>query len=246
MKKLIFAIMVLIMPAAGFAAGGGVPLDKANVDIGDTDSLRRGARYFVNYCLSCHSAAYMRFSRMGKDLDLTDAQLQQNLMFAADKVGETMDVAMTKGDASKWFGTPAPDLSVVARSRGANWLYTYLRGFYIDESRPVGVNNIVFPDVAMPHVLWDLQGLQKANFKTEKDKDGNEHTVFDSFELVSQGSMTEKEYNGAVRDLVAYLVYMGEPGQLKRKQLGIYVLLFLAVFFVVAYRLKKEYWKDIH
>jgi len=246
MKKLIFTIMVLMMPALGFASSGGVHLDKANIDISDTDSLRRGAKYFVNYCLSCHSAAYMRFSRMGKDLDLTDAQLQQNLMFAAEKVGETMDVAMSKGDTAKWFGTPAPDLSVIARSREADWLYTYLRSFYIDESRPAGVNNIVFPDVAMPHVLWELQGLQKANFKTEKGKDGNEHTVFDSFELVSQGSMTEKEYNNAARDLVAYLVYMGEPGQLKRKQLGIYVLLFLAVFLVVAYRLKKEYWKDVH
>jgi ubiquinol-cytochrome c reductase cytochrome c1 subunit len=229
------------MPALALAAGGHVHLDHANIDPDDTDSLRRGARLFTNYCLSCHSAKYMRYNRMGKDLGLTDEMVENNLVFTDSKVGDTMKVAMQGTDAGNWFGTAAPDLSVVARSRSVDWLYTYLRSFYIDESRPFGVNNTAFADVAMPHVLWELQGLQKLNNPEEA-----KHGHAPEFEQVSQGSMTAKEYDAAVRDLVNYLNYMAEPNKQYRLEVGIYVILFLLLFTFVAYLLKKEYWKDVH
>jgi len=200
----------------------------------------------VNYCLSCHSAAYQRYSRTGRDIGLTDEQMKANLMFAADKVGETMDVAMRKDDASVWFGTAVPDLSLVARSRGVDWLYTYLLSFYADPSRPFGVNNAVFPDVGMPHVLWGLQGLRAPVHKEVEGHGGEKGKAMDKFELVREGTMTEVEYTRAMRDLVNFLDYLGEPAKLERQRLGIWVLLFLVVFFVVSYALKKEYWKDIH
>jgi ubiquinol-cytochrome c reductase cytochrome c1 subunit len=187
----------------------------------------------------------MRYSRM-QDLGLTEDQIKDNLMFAAEKPGELMKVGMTKADAKAWFGATPPDLSVVARSRGADWLYTYLRGFYRDDSRATGWNNTVFDKVGMPHVLWSLQGEQIAHFKTGVDHEGKETHAFDRFELVKPGSVTLAEYDAMVGDLVNYLVWMGEPAQLQRKQLGLIVLAFLAVFFVVAYYLKKEFWKDIH
>jgi ubiquinol-cytochrome c reductase cytochrome c1 subunit len=246
MKKTVLGFLIAMFPVVALASGAGVHLDKANINPDDRNSLQRGAKYFVNYCLSCHSASYMRFNRMGKDLGINDTQLLKNMMFKAEKVGETMDVNMKKSDAKNWFGTPAPDLSVIARSRSVDWIYTYLRSFYVDEKRPFGVNNTVFPDVAMPHVLWELQGMQKANFKTETDKDGNVHQVLEGYDIVKQGSMTPKEYDQAVRDLVNFLDYLGEPGKKKRLTVGIYVLLFLVVFFFVSYRLKKEYWKDVH
>jgi len=216
MKKLIIAFVMATLPAFAMASGG-VHLDKAPVNLHDQASLQRGAKVFVNYCLSCHSAQYMRYNRMGKDLGLTDEQVKNNLMFAGEKVGETMTIAMASTDAKTWFGNPPPDLSVISRARGADWLYTYLRTFHADEKRPFGVNNKVFPDVGMPHVLWQ-----------------------------QQATMTESEYDSMVGDLVNFMVYMGEPVQLQRQALGIKVLIFLAFFFVLAYLLKKEYWKDIH
>lgn len=241
MKKLIAAFIFAALPALGMAAGGGVPLEKANIDLSDNASLQRGAQIFVNYCLSCHSAAYQRYNRMGKDIGLTDEQVKANLMLAGEKVGETMTIAMPQGDAKKWFGNPPPDLSVIARARGVDWLYTYFKTFYIDESRPFGVNNAVFADVGMPHVLWELEGMKKAIKKTEGEK-----TTIIGYEMLTPGSMSEAEYDQAARDLTNFLAYTGEPIQLKRKQLGVYVLIFLFFFFVVAYMLKKEYWKDIH
>lgn len=246
MKKLIIAFVMAALPALGMAAGGGVHLDHANVDVSDQASLQRGAKTFVNYCLSCHSAAYMRYNRMGKDLGLTDKQVEDNLMLAGEKVGEGMTIAMPVGDAKKWFGNPPPDLSVIARARGADWLYTYFRTFYIDESRPFGVNNAVFADVGMPHALWELEGMKKAITSTETDADGFEHTVITGYEIVTPGSMNKAEYDEAARDLTNFMVYMGEPVQLERKRLGIWVLLFLAVFTVLAYLMKKEFWKDLH
>ena len=245
MKKLIVAFVFAALPALGMAAGGGVHLDKANIDLSDNASLQRGAKIFVNYCLSCHSAAYQRYNRMGKDIGLTDDQVKE-LMLAGEKVGETMTIAMPQGDAKKWFGNPPPDLSVITRARGVDWVYTYLKTFYIDESRPFGVNNAVFADVGMPHVLWELEGMKKAITKTETAEDGSEKTVITGYEIVTPGSMNEAEYDQAARDLTNFLAYTGEPIQLKRKQLGVYVLIFLFFFFVVAYLLKKEYWKDIH
>jgi ubiquinol-cytochrome c reductase cytochrome c1 subunit len=240
-----FLFLLAAVPVIAFASEAGPQLDKAPVNLSDQESLQRGARMFVNYCLNCHSAGAMRYSRM-QDLGLTEEQIKDNLMFAAEKPGELMKVGMTKADAKAWFGATPPDLSVVARSRGADWLYTYLRGFYRDDSRATGWNNTVFDKVGMPHVLWSLQGEQIAHFKTSVDHEGKETHVFDRFELVKPGSVTLAEYDAMVGDLVNYLTWMGEPAQLQRKQLGLIVLAFLAIFFVVAYYLKKEFWKDIH
>lgn len=235
-----FLFLLAAAPVMAFAAGATVHLDKAPVNVGDHDSLQRGARMFVNYCLNCHSASSMRYTRL-QDLGLTEEQIKENLLFAADKPGETMKVGMTKADAKAWFGATPPDLSVIARSRGADWLYTYLRSFYRDESRPTGWNNVVFDKVGMPHVLWTLQGEMAPVYKSEHG-----HEVIERLELAKPGSVTLAEYDAMVGDLVNYLVWMGEPAQAQRKQLGLIVLAFLAVFFVVAYYLKKEYWKDIH
>jgi ubiquinol-cytochrome c reductase cytochrome c1 subunit len=235
-----FIFLLAAAPVMAFAAGATVHLDKAPVNLADQDSLQRGARVFVNYCLNCHSASSMRYTRM-QDLGLTEDQIKDNLMFAAEKPGELMKIGMSKADAKAWFGATPPDLSVIARSRGADWLYTYLRGFYRDASRPTGWNNTVFDKVGMPHVLWSLQGEMAPVMKKE-----GEHEVIERLELVKPGSVTLAEYDAMVGDLVNYLVWMGEPAQLKRKQIGLIVLAFLAIFFVVAYYLKKEYWKDIH
>ena len=246
MKKLIIAFLLAAAPVLGLAAGGGAHLDDANIDLSDQASLQRGAKYFVNYCLSCHSAKYQRYNRMARDLGLTEEEVKDNLMFTTDKIGETMNIAMPEAQAAEWFGTAPPDLSVIARARGVDWLYTYLRSFYLDDSRPFGVNNIVFPDVGMPHVLWELQGAQKAVYKTEKDAAGNDVEVFDHFEQVTPGLMSPEQYDEMARDLTNFLSYVGEPVQLERKALGVKVLIFIAIFFVLAYLLKKEYWKDVH
>jgi ubiquinol-cytochrome c reductase cytochrome c1 subunit len=253
MKKLILiALIFFVAPAGVMAAGVGAPLDKADIDLHNTDSLQRGAKLFVNYCLNCHSAGYARYNRVAADLGITDEQMSENMVFTTDengeksKVGSLMKVAMTEKYAKEAFGTKIPDLTLVARVRGTDWLYTYLRTFYLDDSRPTGMNNLVFPDVGMPHVLWELQGHQKAIVETTTDADGHEHEAIVGFETVVPGSMTGPEYDQAVRDLVGFLAYMGEPVQLERQKLGVYVLLFLALLFVVAYFLKKEYWKDIH
>jgi ubiquinol-cytochrome c reductase cytochrome c1 subunit len=241
MKRLKTILFLLAAaPALAFAAGATIHLDKAPVNLADQESLQRGARTFVNYCLNCHSAASMRYSRM-QDLGLTEDQIKDNLLFAAEKPGEPMKVGMSKSDGKAWFGATPPDLSVISRSRGADWLYTYLRSFYRDDSRATGWNNTVFDKVGMPHVMWSLQGEMVPVFK----KDG-EHEVIDRLELAKPGSMTLAEYDATVGDLVNFLVWMGEPAQLQRKQLGIIVLVFLSIFFVVAYYLKKEFWKDIH
>ncbi|MCB1867182.1 MAG: cytochrome c1 [Gammaproteobacteria bacterium] len=240
MNKLIVGFLLAMAPLFGMASGG-AHLDDADIDLGDQASLQRGAKYFVNYCLSCHSAKFQRYNRTAKDLGLTEDEVKENLMFTTDKIGETMTVAMDSQDASNWFGVIPPDLSVIARARGVDWIYTYLRSFYIDETRPFGVNNVVFPDVGMPHVFWKLQGTQKAVFE---EHDGQK--VFEKFEQVTPGTLSPAEFDAAMRDLTAFLSYVGEPIQMERKRLGIWVLLFIAVFFVLAYLLKKEYWKDVH
>lgn len=245
MKQLILAVFSMAISVSALASGG-VHLDKANININDQASLQNGAKVFMNYCLSCHTAKYQRYNRMAQDIGLTEQQVKDNLMFASDKIGGTMDANIDPDQAKKWFGTLPPDLSVIARSRGADWLYTYFRTFYVDESKPTGVNNAVFPDVGMPHVLWELQGVQKANYKTVVDDSGNESEVIDGYEIVTPGSMSVMEYNKTVQDLTNFLVYVGEPAQLSRTKVGWWVLLFLAFLFVVTYALKKEYWKDIH
>ncbi len=256
MKKILIAMLVAVAPAA-FASGGDAKLDPVKIDLGDKASLQNGARIFVNYCLSCHSASYMRYNRMGQDLGISEELVKENLLFAADKVGDLMKAVMPKEDARDWFGTAPPDLSVTARSRGADWIYTYMRSFYREDKSPSGWNNTVFPHVAMPHVLYEWQGHQRAVLRTEKEthrvEEGGksvektvEKQVFDRFELEKPGSMSPQEYDKAMRDLTNFMVYLGEPARLQRFTVGIYVLIFLAVFLAVAYLLKKEYWKDVH
>jgi ubiquinol-cytochrome c reductase cytochrome c1 subunit len=238
MKKAILLFALVLSPVAAWAAAAQVRLDHANVDLGDTPSLQRGARIFVNYCLSCHSAAYMRYNRMGHDLGLSDELVKENLLFAADKVGDLMKAVMPADDAKAVFGVVPPDLTVIARARGADWLYTYMRSFYRDEKSYSGWNNTVFPHVAMPHVLYEWQGQQRAVF----DKDGK----FERFELERPGRMSAKDYDAAMRDLTNFLVYMGEPAKLVRYRLGVFVIGFLILLLIFAYLLKKEYWKDVH
>ncbi len=241
MNKLIIVFLLALVPLCGSAAEGPA-LDKANIDLSDQASLQRGAKYFVNYCLSCHSAKFERYNRMAQDLGLTEDEVMKNLMFTTDKIGDTMTVAMNPNDAEKWFGVAPPDLSVLIRARGVDYIYTYLRSFYLDDSRPFGVNNVVFPNAGMPDVLWQLQGLQKANFK-ELEGGAQE---FEGFEQVTPGSLSAEEYDQVARDLTAFLSYVGEPIQMERRAMGKWVLLFIAVFFVLSYLLKKEYWKDVH
>jgi len=245
MKKRLLPLLLILVPVLTLAAEDGVHLDRANIDPDNQQSLQRGARLFVNYCLSCHAAGLMRYERMGQDLGISELQVAENLMFTGGKVGDLMTVATDPEDAVEWFGTVPPDLSVIARARGVDWLYTYLRSFYLDPSRVTGVNNLVFPDVGMPDVLWELQGWQKPVITTVKDADGTEHKVID-LELVEPGLMSPKEFDRAMRDLVNFLDYMAEPGKHDRQALGVKVILFLLVFLVVAYLMKKEFWKDVH
>ena len=245
MKKRLLPLLLIFVPALTLAAAGGVHLDKANIDPDNQQSLQRGARLFVNYCLSCHAAGLMRYERMGQDLGISELQVAENLMFTGGKVGDLMTVATDPEDAVEWFGTVPPDLSVIARSRGVDWLYSYLRSFYLDDTRVTGVNNLVFPDVGMPNVLWELQGWQKPVLTTVKDADGTERKVIE-LELEEPGLLSPKEFDRAVRDLVNFLDYMAEPGKHDRQALGVKVILFLLVFLVVAYLLKKEFWKDVH
>jgi ubiquinol-cytochrome c reductase cytochrome c1 subunit len=236
MKKLFIAL--LCAPLLAFAAGAELHLDKAPDKANDMAALQHGAKLFVNYCLNCHSASYLRYNRL-QDIGLSEEQIKGNLLFTAEKTGETMTIAMQRADAKAWFGAAPPDLSVIARARasefgsGSDWLYTYLRGFYRDDARPTGWNNVVFANVGMPHVLWELQGEQAM---------GADHKL----KLVKPGKMKPEEYDAAVADLVAYLKWMGEPMAEFRKNLGVVVLIALALLFVFAYALKREYWKDIH
>ena len=246
MRKIIIALLFAALPALSVAAEGNLHLDDAHVNLSDKASLQRGARLFVNYCLSCHSAAYMRYNRMAKDIGLTDKEVKNNMLFASDKVGDTMTVAMTSAEAAKWFGKAPPDLTVRARARGADWIYTYLRSFYLDPKKPTGVNNTVFKDVGMPDVLWELEGLKAPVYKTVENAEGDKEKVIDGFEMVKKGKMTQAQFDGAMHDLTNFLVYMAEPARLQRVGMGIGVEIFLAFFFIVAYMLKKEYWKDVH
>jgi len=254
MRKSIIVIASLLFPVLGWSAGGGAmfPNDDISVDWDDKEAMQRGAALFTNYCLSCHSAAYSRYNRVGKDLGISDEDMSNNLIFTTDKygdktkVGSLMTTTMTTEYAEAAFGTAPPDLSLVARSRGTHWLYNYLRGFYLDETRPMGVNNGVFPAVGMPHVLVDLEGLKKAKKEMKDDGHGGQHEVIVGFEQVSQGSMSTAEYDQAVKDLVSFLDYLAEPYKQKRQSVGTGVLIFLFFFLILTYMLKKEYWKDIH
>jgi len=229
----------VVMPV--WAAGDGAALEHVKTDVSNIGSLQRGARNFVNYCMGCHSAQYVRYNRLAKDLQISEDQLIGSLMFAGGKPHDTMRIAMPADDAARWFGATPPDLSLIARSRGVNFLYSFLRSFYIDESRPTGFNNLVMEGVAMPNVLWQLQGTQRAIFEEEEEHG----MVFKGFDPVTEGSMSPAEYDRFVLDLVNFLEYIGEPVQLERRQLGVWVLIFLLVFGLFAYGLKSEIWLDI-
>jgi ubiquinol-cytochrome c reductase cytochrome c1 subunit len=256
MKKqpLIYLFFLMLWSNISFASSGGMHLHSADIDMRDNESLKRGAETFVNYCLSCHSAQYHRFERMADDLGLDKEYVIHNMMHSVTRIGDTMTVAMPAEDAKEWFGNKIPDLSLVARSKGVDWLYTYLLSFYLDDSKATGVNNLLFKDVGMPHVLWKQQGYKKAIYEEEtkileKDDGSTEEVkvqVIKNLETAVAGQMNDKEYEDMVRDLVNFLAYIAEPAKMYRQELGVYVLLFLAVFFVFAYLLKKEYWKDVH
>ena len=228
MKAVLGAL--LLFPLVLLAAETGYRLDRSPHDPTDQVSLQAGARTFVNYCLGCHGLQYMRYNRL-RDLGLSDAQIRDNLMFTAEKVGETMKTPMTVKEGKLWFGVPPPDLSVVARSRGADWLYSYLRTFYRDPKAASGWNNQVFPNVAMPHALWTLQGERRL-------EDGK-------LVQASQGAQSSAAYDATARDLVNFLVYVGEPSALDRRAYGIIVLFVLGILFILTWLLKKEYWKDV-
>jgi ubiquinol-cytochrome c reductase cytochrome c1 subunit len=238
-------LLFFVLPGTAFASEESVKVDHAPININDNESLQRGARLFINYCLTCHSANYMRYSRL-EDIGLTEAEIKDNLLFAADKPGDTMHVSMESKQAKAWFGAPPPDLTVITRSRGADWVYTYLRSFYRDDSRPTGWNNVVFDKVAMPHVLHELQGEMLPVYRNEKDEEGKDRQVIDHLALAKPGKMTPAEYDGVVADLVNYLYWMGEPSHGLRLHIGLIVVFFLAAFAVVAFYLKKEFWKDVH
>lgn len=242
MKKFLFSLGLAILVALSLpvAASESVHLDKAPINPANKASLQRGAKVFINYCLNCHSAAYMRYNRLA-ELGLSEEQIKTNLLFTADKVGDPMTSAMSKKDGNAWFGAAPPDLSVVSRARGADWLYSYLRGFYRDDTRPTGWNNVVFDKVAMPHVLWQLQGQQVL----KPDRDAAHAASTSRLVIDKPGSLSTDQYNALVADLVNYMVFMGEPAKHQRLHLGIYVLLFLGLLFVLTYLLKKEFWKDI-
>ena len=254
MKKLLLALLVSLgCVSAASASEGGYAWDKFPVEkMSDMAALQNGAKVFVNYCLNCHSAAYMRYNRM-QDIGLTEAQIKANLLFATDKVGDTMKISLDAKQAKEYFGVQPPDLSVIARSRaggngsGADYLYTYLRTYYRDETKATGWNNLAYPGVAMPHVLWELQGQRAAVFVEEKDAHHPGKTLqrFDRFEQLTPGKLNEQQYKETVGDLVAYLQWMGEPSQGKRVQIGVWVLLFLGVLVIFTWRLNASYWKDV-
>lgn len=244
MKKTLLAIAAVLPLTVHAASGPATALEPANVDVRNKASLQRGAALYVNNCMACHSLQYMRWDRVGNDIGLSTEQVQQYLQVTGDNPGDLMENAMPTADAANWFGVPPPDLSLVARSRGTiggapgtDWVYNFLLTFYVDDSRPLGVNNLVFPDVAMPHALWHLQGMQAAVF--------DEHGQFERFEQLTEGSMTPEEYRRAARDLTAFLAYIADPVQARREALGYKVILFLLFFLVLAYLLKREYWKDV-
>lgn len=247
MNKLLTLLVLASLASTASAAGGAAGvMQHAENDVSNTNSLQRGARNFFNYCSGCHSAKYVRYSRIAEDLGLPEDLVFENFMFGKGKVGDTVNSAMRPEDAEQWLGAVPPDLSLTGRSRGADWIYSFLMSFYQDESRELGVNNLVLAGASMPHVLADLQGLRAAEFKTVTDHDGVEHEEFSGFRQITEGALSAEDYEEFVRDTTNFLDYMGEPVQLKRKQIGIKVLGYLVLLFVLAYAMKKEFWKDVH
>ena len=239
MKKLIHTLF-LLLPLSVQAAGD-IELQEADFDLTDNTSLQRGAQYYVTYCLGCHSVKYIRYLNIAHDFDAAEEKVLKEIAPEGAGIYDKMLTAMDAHDANRWFGVKPPDLSLIARSRGADWLFTYLNSFYVDKSRPLGVNNAVFKDVGMPNVLWKLQGEQRPLYKKE-----NGQKVIQKLVTQKPGTMSPQQFNHMINDLVNFLVYTAEPNQLERKSMGKYVLIFIILFGVIAYFLKKEYWKDVH
>lgn len=244
MKKTLIALFVLLaVPAFAIAAsGGGNAPAASNANINDTASLQRGARLFMNYCVSCHSIEFMRYSRIAQDLGLSEAQVMQNLNFTGTKFGETITIAMSGADAAQWFGKAPPDLSLTARARGVDWIYDYLKSFYWDEKAAIGWNNARLPNASMPHVLWELQGVQRPVYST--DHDGI--STVSSFVLSDADQARAASYDEVARDIANFMQYVGEPAAVQRQSIGVWVILFLALFTFIAWLLKHEYWRDVH
>ncbi len=239
------ALAAFFAAPQALAAGGQIHLEPANLEQDNTASLRRGARNFMNYCSGCHSAKYVRFNTIGKDLDLSEEQLIDNLMFNAEKTFETIQAAMPAEDAAVWYGKAPPDMSLMARAKGADYVYNFLKGFYVSEGSPTGVDNMVLPGTSMPHVLWELQGYQVAALETHENEDGSVTKTIADFEQLSAGSMDAEDYDDFVRDTVNFLAYIAEPIRSDRRKLGVWVLMFLIFFFILAAQLKKAIWKDV-
>jgi ubiquinol-cytochrome c reductase cytochrome c1 subunit len=248
MKKLATTlfITVLLLPLSSVtvSAAAGAGIEHSGANIGDTASLQRGAKWYANYCMGCHSLKYLRYNRMAEDLDLSEDMVMQNLVFSNAKFADTMDISMDPEQSKAWFGKAPPDLSLIGRSRGADWLFSYLKGFYKDENGEW--NNTLLPNAAMPHVLWTLQGIQTPIYRQETNPGGFTHEVIDHFELTTPGIQSHEEFEETARDIAAFLEYAGEPAKLKRKGIGVWVILFLVLFTFVAYLLKAEYWRDVH
>ncbi len=246
MKKWMAILFASLLPSLVLAAGGNVHLEKANNDLTDKASLQNGAKLFMNYCFGCHATQYQRYQRVANDLGIPDDLMKEHLVLDPKvKIGSLMENAIPAESAAKWFGAPPPDLTLVARVRGADWLYTYLHSFYVDPSRPFGVNNIVFPSVGMPHVLEELQGIPMPVYDTVT-VDGQQHQVVVGAEIATPGELSSSEYDNAVRDIVNFLEYSGDPVKLERHALGWWVMAFLVLFTIVVVLLKKEYWRDVH
>jgi ubiquinol-cytochrome c reductase cytochrome c1 subunit len=248
MRKHLILIAVALFGTAlslGAAAEEGEGLPHAGADINNIESLQRGARNFMNYCSGCHSLKYLRYNRMAKDLEIPEPELRANLMFTSDKPFDTV-ISSMPADAEGWFGKQPPDLSLMARARSVDYIYAFLKGFYVDKARPWGVNNLILPATSMPDVVSSLQGLQKLALKNEKDEQGSDKFVLAGVEPMTPGALKPEEYDQFARDIANFLDYAGEPIKAKRESTGIFVILFLLVFFAFAYALKKEYWKDVH
>lgn len=253
MKLVLILVAALCLGAPAHAAGGGIPLDKFPKEkLNDMAALQNGAKLFANYCLNCHEASFMRYNRL-RDIGLSNAQIESNLIFNGAKVGDTMKTSMLPADAKSWFGKVPPDLTLVARSRssgagsGADYLYTYMRTYFVDDTKATGWDNLAFPGVGMPHVLWELQGLQRPVFAEQPDpaNPGKTVQVFQRLEPLTEGTMSPSEYANAVADLVAFMSWMAEPMRAERIRLGIWVMMFLLVFTFIAWRLNASFWKDI-
>jgi len=241
----ILAVGTAFIAVEALAAGGGVALEPAEIEPGNVSSLQRGARNFMNYCSGCHSAQYVRYNTIGKYLELSEEQLIDNLMFNADKTFETIQASMPADDAKRWYGVAPPDLSLTARAKGVDYVYNFLKGFYVQAESPTGVDNLVLAGTSMPHVLWELQGYQEANFSHHENEDGSVTTTFEGFEMLSAGAMDAEDYDEFVRDTVNFLAYISEPIRSDRRKLGVWVLMFLIFFYILASMLKKQIWKDV-